>query len=293
MPVRAMRFRSVLFTPGTRPDRIEKAVHSQAADIVVADLEDGVAPADKIEARIAVRNALLATQDADPDHVVRAVRINAWPSALAEEDLDVVLTAAPALVVVPKAEDPMAVQVLDARIGEAEEAAGHEPGAIGLLLIVESAVGVLAARELAACSDRVRAIAIGAEDLAADAGMRRTRGNEEVRTARQSVVLAARAAGIEPVDMITADLGDLERCADEAREARAFGFAGKMCIHPAQVQSVHAAFRPSDDELAWARKVTAAAGDARIEAGGVIVVDGRMVDVPLVRQARRILADAE
>jgi citrate lyase subunit beta/citryl-CoA lyase len=286
-----MRFRSVLFTPGTRPDRIEKAVRGRAADIVVADLEDGVAPRDKIEARIAVRNALLTTRDPSLD-VVRAVRINAWPSALAEEDLDVVLTAAPALLVVPKAEDPMAIQVLDARIAEAEEAAGIEAGDIGLLLIVETAAGVLCVRELASCCDRVRAIAIGAEDLAADAGMRRTRDNQEVLAARQSVVLAARAAGVDPIDMITADLGDLERCAAEAREARSFGFSGKMCIHPAQVQAVHAAFRPTADEWAWAERVVAAARHAGAEAGGVVVVDGRMVDVPLVRQAHRILQDA-
>lgn len=283
-----MRMRSVLFTPGTRPERVTKALETGAADVVVADLEDAVAPGDKIEARIAVRNALLEAAG-DKAKAVRAVRINPWPSSLAEEDLDVVMVAAPDLIVVPKAEDAATLAVLDQRLEQAEAAQGIAPGTTRLLLIAETAAGVLDARELTRASDRVVGIAFGAEDLAADAGMRRSPSNDEVAVARSMVALAAAASRVAAIDMITADMGDLERLEREASEARSLGFAGKMCIHPKQVPVVHAAFDPTEDELAWAQKVVAAAEEGGASDGGVVVVDGRMIDVPLIEQARRVL----
>lgn len=284
-----MRLRSVLFTPGTRPDRIQKALQSGAADVVVADLEDAVAPKDKIEARIAVRNALLAVRPGTAPSL-RAVRINAWPSSLSEEDLEVVLPTAPDLVVVPKAADPMAIQVLDSRIGDAEDEAGLEPGTIGLLLIVETAAGILSARELATCSDRVVGLCLGAEDLAAEVGMVRSPGNEEVSVARSWLALCAAAGGVAAIDMITADVADTDRILREATEARSLGYRGKMCIHPSQAAAVHAALAPTADEVAWAERVVEASQDVR--GGGIVVVDGRMIDVPLIEQARRVLDEA-
>ncbi len=279
--VAVARWRSVLFTPGTRGDRIQKALQAGAADVVVADLEDAVAPDQKDEARDEVRAAL---QVVPASPAQRAVRINPWPSALAEADLDAVLAAEPDVLVLPKAEDPTSVQALDARLGDSPAR---------LLLILETAEGVLNARELARSSDRVAALAFGAEDLAADAGMRRSPSNEEVAVPRSLVALAAAAAGVAAVDMITADFRDQQRTTREATEARALGYAGKMCLHPTQVESVHAAFAPTPDEVDWARRVVAAADAEGAGAGGVVVVDGKMVDVPLVRQARAILADAD
>lgn len=282
-----MRRRSILFTPGTRGDRVERALRTGAADVVVADLEDSVAPADKAAARAAVRAALEAVPESSAE---RAVRINAWPSALAEEDLDAVLPTAPELLVIPKAEDPAAIRVLHRRLGQAEEESGLEDGHFRLLLILETARGVLAAQELACC-DRVVALAFGAEDLAADAGMRRTPGNAEVMVPRSLVALAAAAQGVQAIDMITADYRDTGRTRREAGEARDLGYAGKMCLHPDQVAVVHDAFAPTADEVAWAERVVAATEAAGAGSGGVVVVDGRMIDVPLVEQARRILAD--
>ena len=273
-----MKLRSVLFTPGTRPERIQKALREGAADVVVADLEEAVAPGDKFEARIAVRDALLDVPQGEAKSV-RAVRINPWPSRLAEEDLHVVLSAKPDVIVVPKAESVDALHALAARLE------GHD---CGLLLILETAGGVLNAQHLAAC-DRVVAIAFGAEDLAADVGMRRTPDNAEVAVPRSLVALAAASAGVHAIDMITADFRDVERTRREATEARGLGYAGKMCLHPAQGQVVHDAFAPTEDERAWAQKVVAAADGAGAGSGGVVVVDGKMIDVPLVRQARRIL----
>ncbi len=273
-----MKFRSVLFSPADKPERVAKAMATGAADVVVADLEDGVHPDNKSMARVAAAHVLA---DATESHVLRAVRINPWPGSAAEADLEAVLPGNPDLIVVPKVESLDAVEALDARLGESDAR---------LLLIFESARGVMHALQLAEASDRVVAVAVGAEDLAADAGMRRSAGNEEVRTARQLVVLAAAAAGVASVDMITADFRDTERTQREAIEAKAYGFDGKMVVHPAQVEVVHAAFAPTEDEVAWAKEVVAAADEGGLDAGGVVVVNGRMIDAPLIVQARRILA---
>ncbi len=283
------RWRSVLFTPGMRPDRIIKALQSGSADIVVADLEDAVAPGDKAEAR---QNVRLALEEAGQSRSLRAVRINTWPGSLAESDLEDVMPARPDLIVVPKAESVQALQALDARLGDAELALGFEEGSTRLLLILESARGILHAESLALASERVAAVAFGAEDLAADAGMRRTRENSEMMVPRSLVALAAASAGVRAIDMITADFRDLEQTADEARSARDLGYAGKMVLHPAQVVAVHEALRPTADELSWAKLVIEAVEAGGVGDGGVVEVAGKMVDVPLIRQARRILQDS-
>lgn len=270
------RWRSVLFTPATRIDRVEKAWASGAADVVVADLEDAVPPDGKAAARRGVA-ALLAGIDAPACRT--AVRINAVPGAWADDDIEAVAEHPPDLVVVPKAEDSATVGALAARL----------PDGVGLMLILETARGVLAAQALASV-ERVEAVALGAEDLAADAGMRRSAENAEVAVPRSLVALAAAAEGVAAIDMITADFRDVERTAREAREALGLGYAGKMCLHPAQVEAVHEAFTPTADEVDWARKVVDAVDAAGAGEGGVVVVEGRMVDVPLVRQARAILA---
>jgi citrate lyase subunit beta / citryl-CoA lyase len=282
------RMRSVLFTPGDRGDRLRKAWSAGAADVAVADLEDAVALTAKAAARAEVAAALRDT----PSRSLRAVRINPWPGALAEADLEAVVPARPEAILLPKSEAPEAVAAADTRIGELERRHGLPAGHVRMVVVAETAAGVLRARELALASPRCIAVAFGAEDLAADAGIRRTPTNAEVATARSLVVLGAAAAGVAAIDMITADPRDLERTALEAAEARGLGFSGKMCIHPAQVVAVHEAFRPTPGELAWARQVVAAVEAAGVEEGGVVVVEGRMVDVPFIRQARRILAGA-
>lgn len=285
-----LRLRSLLFTPGDRGDRIEKALREGQADAVVADLEDAVAPARKEAARNAV---LAAWRAVPPGRSLRGVRINGWPGKLAEDDLAAVLPGKPDLIAVPKCEQEADLRALDDKLQHHEARAGIPVGSTRLLAVCETAAGVLAAREIASASRRVVAVAFGAEDLAADAGLRRSADNREVAVARALVALSAAAAGVAAIDMITADPRDLERTAREAAEARGLGYAGKMCIHPLQVAAVHEAFRPTQQELAWARKVVDAVQKAGIEEGGIVVVDGRMVDVPFVEQARRILADAE
>lgn len=290
MTVQPMRLRSVLFTPGDRPDRYTKALQEGKADCVVADLEDAVAPDRKQEARQAVAAALRQVPSSRP---VRAVRVNSWGSGLAQADLDAVVAGRPDLVAVAKVESPHEVKEIDTLLLRLEAAHGIASRATRLLLHVETAAGVLAARDIAAASTRVEAIAFGAEDLAADVGLRRSASNDEVAVPRALVPLAAAAARVQAIDMITADPRDLERTALEATAARRLGYAGKMCIHPLQAVAVHEAFRPTAEEAAWARRVVAAADAAGAGKGGIVVVDGKMVDAPFVRQARRILLDAE
>ena len=278
---------ALLYTPADRPERYTKAWATGAADIVCADLEDAVAPARRPEARRMVREALGQGPPARPG-TLRAVRINPWPHA--EADLDEVLPGGPDLLVVPKVEDAEALAAVARRAGELAAAHGHAPPR--LVAILETARGVADARTLLRAHPAVVACCFGAEDLAADMGLRRTAANAEVLAARQWVALAAAAAGLPAYDMIVADVRDVARCRREAEEARGWGYAGKMCIHPHQAAAVRQAFEPSAEEVAWARRVVEAAQRGGIESGGVAVVDGGMVDVPVIRRARRTLARA-
>lgn len=281
------RRRSLLYTPGDRADRFEAAIKEGKADLVVADLEDAVAPAAKPAARKNVAKVLAATAKAKTE---RGVRINAWPSAEAEADLAGIVAAGPDLVIVPKVEDVAHLNALDRALLALEEKAGLDGRAIGLVIILETARGILRAADLCSATPRIVAACFGAEDLAADAGLRRTPSNAEVAVPRAFVALAAAAAGIQAFDMITPDPKDGERCAREAHEARGLGYTGKMCIHPLQAQAIHDGMRPTPDEVAWAKRIVTAVAASKIQSGGVVVVDGKMVDVPVIRQAERILA---
>lgn len=275
--------RSVLFTPATRADRWLKAVEAGAADVAVADLEDGVAPSDRTEARQRLGDAL---RDAPKTRTERAVRINPWPSSDASADLAVAPPEACELIVVPKVESADAVKALSGALDERSHPAR-------LLLLVETARGVLHADRFPPASGRVVALGFGAEDYAATVGARRTHRATEVLWARSRVVAAAGAYGIDAIDQVYTDFKDLDGFAEECRFAAQLGYAGKMLIHPDQIQPVHDAFAPTDEQVAQARKILDAAEDAGAGSGGVVVVDGRMVDRPLIEQARRIarLAD--
>lgn len=279
---RPLRLRSLLYTPADRPERYTKAWHEGLADAVCADLEDAVAPENKDRARQMVVDALRQVPHAP---VLRAVRVNAPGTAHHEADVANALAAGCDLLVVPKCEDREVLARLVARVER------EATGPTRLVAILETARGIVNACELCGVPG-VAAVCFGAEDLAADAGLRRSADNREVLAARQWVALCAAAHRVLAIDMITADFKDAARVGREAAEARAWGYRGKMLIHPAQVAPVHAAFAPTTDEVAWAQKVLAAVDAAHVGAGGVVVVEGRMVDVPVIEQARRTVADA-
>jgi citrate lyase subunit beta/citryl-CoA lyase len=246
-----------LFVPGHRPDRFGKAVAS-GADVVILDLEDAVAPADKDEARAAVAEWL-------SDGGRAMVRINAAGTPWFDADAALVV-ARGVPVMVPKAENPGVL----AGFGE-------------VVALVETALGVERAGELAAAASVTR-LAFGSVDLAAELGVA-PEDPEPFAYARSRLVVTSAAAGLAPpVDGVTTDLTDEERLAADVRYARRMGFAGKLCVHPKQIEPVRAGFAPTEAELDWARRVVTA-GDS------VSTVDGKMVDKPVLARARRILGE--
>ena len=271
---------SFLFVPGDRPERLARALASGAGGVIV-DLEDAVAPARKDAARAQIADGFAALPPAARDRLL--VRVNASDTPWHAEDLALVgrLAAGDRLagVVLPKAE-----RVAD--LAALARAAG--PG-VALLPLVESVAGLDALDALAAAPQVLRLV-FGHLDFQADAGLACDPDETELVPVRLALALASRRAALAaPVDGVVADWRDAARLAAEAARARRGGFGAKLCIHPDQVAAVQAAFRPGDDELAWARRVAEA---VRAAGGGVVNVDGRMVDAPVVRLAERLLARA-
>jgi len=266
--------RSYLFVPGDRPERFEKAL-SSAADAVVVDLEDAVAPPAKAAARDAV--AMLLASASDADRIV--VRINDEATPWFDVDLALLRQSQARSVMLPKAERAETI----ARVRAAR------PG-IAVLPLIESARGVLAAEALAA-ADGVQRLVFGTIDYALDMDLQGPLATTVgLDAAASRLALASRAAGrLAPVAGVTAAIADeAALCADMER-ARAHGFAAKLCIHPKQIAPLHALLAPSTGELAWAQRVLVAADAA---GGAAVQLDGRMVDKPVIERARRIVRRA-
>ncbi len=258
--------RTLLFVPADRPERFAKASAS-GAGLVILDLEDAVAPAEKAAARQDVR-AWLA--DGNPC----AVRVNGHGTDWHEDDLAAV-AGHDCVLVVPKAESPELLSQVARQLGT------------GVLALVETATGVMGAQGIAAAPG-VERLALGTYDLGAELGASPD-DPDAMSWARGALVLASAAAGIAPpVDGVTGDVHDEERLASDVRRAARMGFTGKLCIHPKQVGVVETVLRPTEDELRWARSVMEAVTEAAT-GSAVVLVDGKMVDKPVVDRARRML----
>ncbi|MBO0891119.1 MAG: CoA ester lyase [Acidothermales bacterium] len=265
MDLRAAR--AFLFVPATRPDRFEKA-SAAGADVVVLDLEDAVAPDDKDTARASAAKWLSAGGPA-------MVRINSTDTSWYARDVAMAAdTGCP--VMLPKAASGEQVRRLVASLGSGAR----------VVPLVETSAGVLGARDVCAVPGVAR-VALGGIDLGAELGVD-PEAAATMAWARSMLVFASAAAGAAPpVDGVTTDIRDAESLRAQAVRGVHEGFGGKLCIHPAQVPVVRDAYRPSAEQLAWARRVVAAAEDR-----AVVVVDGKMVDKPVLERARRLLADA-
>lgn len=268
--------RSFLFVPGNRPERFEKAVRA-GADAVILDLEDAVPAAEKDGAREAIRTQWPALAALG---LPLLVRINADGSAAFDADV-ALLAALPGLagVMLPKAESAASLQRLHERLPE-----------VALVPLIESAAGLDGVKAIAAAPGVLR-LAVGHIDFMADLGLSCNEDEAELLPLRFAVAMATRLASLAPaIDGVTVQTGDEDRLHSDTLRARRLGYGGKLCIHPRQPAGVHAAFAPGEQEVAWARRVVEA--DAR--AGGAAVqLDGRMVDAPVVLQARRTLARAQ
>lgn len=276
--------RSVLFTPGDRPEMCRKAPDT-GADTIIFDLEDAVAPQRKAEAREAVRS-VLADPDFDPACEV-CVRVNAAAPARAD-DLDVALNGGGDTldsIMLPKVGSPDDVRAL---VDELEE----YDVALPVFALLESAGGILAAPEIAAVPE-TDALVFGAEDLSADIGATRTAEGTEVLYARERVVLAAAAHDCTAIDTIVSNYEDEDALRTDVDFAIQLGYDGKLAIHPAQVGPINDAFTPSAEEREWADRVLEAKREADAEGRGVFAVDGEMIDAPLIAQAERIRDRAE
>ncbi|WP_233810513.1 HpcH/HpaI aldolase/citrate lyase family protein [Paraburkholderia sp. HP33-1] len=261
--------RSFLFVPGSKPERFVKAL-AAGADAVIVDLEDAVADADKASARAHVADAA-RTFSASPVRVL--LRINGAATQWFEEDLSLAALDGIDGVVLPKAENPAALTSVAAVTTKS------------IWPIIESAQGVWNALDVARMSGVERLI-FGSVDFELDLDCDGSR--DALLHARSRIVLASRVAGIQsPVDGITVSIDDERQVAEDSSKARSLGFGGKLCIHPRQVKAVNAAFTPSADEIANARRIVEAYEKAE---GGVVSVDGRMVDLPVLVKARRIVS---
>jgi len=283
--------RSMLFVPGDSARKFEKASQG-AADALILDLEDSVAPAQKAAARAATAAMLAAPRGRQQ----LFVRVNALDSGLTLADLAGVMAARPDGIVLPKCRSGADVRQLGHYLDAFEAAHALAPGSTRILAIAtETAEALFGLGSYAGSSPRLWGLMWGAEDLAAALGSfgNRTDGTygDPFRMARSLCLAGARAAGVSPVDTVYVDIKDLDGLRAETLAARRDGFSAKAVIHPAHVDVVNAAFAPSADEIAWARRVTEAfAGAADM---GVVSMDGQMVDMPHLRKAQGILALAE
>ena len=270
--------RTRLYVPGSQPNLMINAGLYQA-DAVIFDLEDSVAPTEKDAARILVRNGLRCI-DLGPSE--RLVRINPLPVGL--EDIKAVAGQNVHVLMIPKCESPDHVLQVDKVVAQvlADQKIEHE---IFYIPIIESALGVLNAYEIATASDKVVALSMGLEDYTADIGVERTKQGDESLWARGYVINAAKAARVQTLDTVYSDVDDLEGLLEDTRHAKALGFEGKGCIHPRQIKVIHEGFAPSDAEIKRACQIVAAYQKAQSQGKGVVALGSKMIDVPVLKRA--------
>ncbi len=277
--------RSRLYLPGDQPRFfINAAIHKP--DGLILDLEDSVAPPNKDAARILVRNAL---RHIDFMGAERMVRINQLPLGFA--DLEEVVPQKPDLILIPKTETPNQVIEVEKKVEEilVKET---EPRDLFFIPIIESALGVINAYDIAGASKRNVALAIGLEDYTADIGTQRTNEGKESFFARSMLVNAARAARIQAIDTVFSDVDDMAGLRTSALEAKALGFDGKGCIHPRQIAVIHEAFAPGKEEIEKAKQVVRAFEEAKEKGLGVVSLGSKMIDPPVVKRALRTIDTA-
>jgi citrate lyase subunit beta/citryl-CoA lyase len=274
--------RSRLYLPGNEPKFfINAGLHSP--DGIILDLEDSVASSEKDAAQYLVRNAL---RFVDFFGAERMVRINQLPAGL--NDLKFIIPHNVHVILIPKCESLEQVKETEEKTIHIQEKHNLK-NEIFYMPIIESALGVIKAFEIAIASKNICALAIGLEDYTADIGAQRTNEGKESFFARSIIVNAAKAAGIQPIDTVFSDVADMEALRLSVLEAKALGFEGKGCIHPRQIKVVHEAFAPTSEEIEKARKIVNAFDDAKKQGIGVVSLGTKMIDPPVVKRAQRVL----
>jgi citrate lyase subunit beta/citryl-CoA lyase len=277
--------RSRLYLPGNTPKLfINAGLHK--ADGIILDLEDSVAPAKKDEARILVRNALRQVNFYGCE---RMVRINQGQRGL--DDLDYVIPHRVNLILVPKCESAEDLIAIDNKIHKIKQE-NQLDYPVYLMPIIESAKGIMSAYSIATASKNVVALAIGLEDYTADLGTQRSSEGKETFFARNMIVNAARAAGIQAIDSVFSDMADQEGLRKVVKESKSLGFEGMGCIHPRQIPIIHATFAPDDGEIEKAKKIVSAFYEAEEKGLGVVALGSKMIDPPVVKRAQKTISMA-
>ena len=275
--------------PGDDRRKIEKAT-TLGVDSVCMDMEDGVAIHQKAEARAVIAQAM---RELDFGRSERCIRINSVGSGFEKYDLAAAVATDPDAVVVPKVESGSQVRAISDYIEMYERSARKTLGGIRMLVGVETAKGILNLKEIAEADRRLEAIIFGAEDYAASIGATRTKDATEVLYARSAVVTACAAHDLQAIDMVYIDFRDVEGLRAEAEQGARLGFSGKQIIHPNQVAPVQEAFTPSDEAIAYAQRVVDAFSASQREGRGAFALDGKMIDMPLLKNAQKVLDRAK
>ena len=279
--------RALLYMPGDNWKMITKSV-TLGVDSICMDMEDGTAINKKAEARATIAKAL---QELDFSASEKLARINSVGSGWEQEDIEAVLPHYPDGIVIPKVESFEQVEWASRIIEDAELKNGWKVNSIRILIGVETAKGILNLKEIAA-HPRLDAIIFGGEDFAASIGAVRTKDAVELLYARQAVIVACAAYDLQPLDIVTIDYKDLEALKVESEFGARLGFSGKQIIHPNQVQVVQEAFTPSDEAITYARRIVETFEASQKEGKGAYSLDGKMIDMPLLKNAQKVLARA-
>jgi len=275
--------------PGDDRRKIEKST-TLGVDCICMDMEDGTAVSKKAEARAVITKAI---KELDFGTSERCIRINSIGSGFEKDDLASALATQPDAIVVPKIETAEQVRWVSEQIESYELSNKLDIGSIRLLIGLETAKGILNLREIAEADKRLEALIFGAEDYAASIGATRTKEGIEVLYARSAVVAACAANDIQAIDMVYIDFKDTEGLRVEAQAGAGIGFSGKQIIHPNQVQVTQEAFTPSDDAISYAKRVVESFEASQKEGKGAYALDGKMIDMPLLRNAQKVLDRAK
>lgn len=281
--------RALLYMPGDDRRKIEKAT-TLGVDCICMDLEDGTAINKKAEARDVIAQAM---RELDFGKSERCIRINSVGSGFEKDDLTAALAVGPDTIVVPKVESAEQVKWVSGEIESHELSNGLPVGGIRLLAGLETAKGVLNLKEIAGADKRLEALIFGGEDFAASIGATRSSAATELLYARQAVVTACAAYEIQAIDIVYIDFRDSEGLRREAQQGADWGFAGKQIIHPIQVGPVQEAFTPSDDTIAYARRIVETFEASQEEGKGAYALDGKMIDMPLLKSAQNVIERAK
>lgn len=281
--------RSMLFLPGNTPNMIING-DALGADSIILDLEDAVSPDEKDAARLLVRSAI---EEMGFAGVEITVRINAIDTAYWQDDLEAIVPLKPDLIMPPKASSAADMQTIDAYITGIEQKCGMVGGTVKLIPLIETALGVERAFEIASACPRVTALFLGGEDLTADLRCKRTKQGNEIDYARKRLVCAARAAGIDVYDTPFTDVNDDEGIVVDAEYAKSLGFTGKSAIAPRHVRTINEVFSPSLADIEYAKLVFEAIRIGKLQGKGAVSLRGKMIDKPIVERARQTLEAAK